>query len=332
VNRTAPETWAFLSGRVAAMESRLIRNDVIQRMAAIEQFNDVFLAVSDTAYKDAFPIIEKLHEADSIITGVYSDRLAELARYSPQPEVVELFRIGDDFRSLKAFLKNKLAGLQLPVNGGRIPDAAWQRVLEDLKTDLPPFWYDATAIIRRECEAQPELAPQTIDLVLDSEQLARQVEIARIIGAPLIIEWASRRMIVRAIEVVWRAKTGGYDMARLRRLFLRGELDDPLLGGLAGLPLDQWAERLRPTFLGPIVDDVFAQSGTGQVTRFARRADDLLLELVKKAKSVPFGPERIFGYLCALRTEVHNLRLILAGKVNKINSRLLRERLREQYV
>ncbi|HUU70743.1 MAG TPA: hypothetical protein VM186_14535 [Planctomycetota bacterium] len=47
---------------------------------------------------------------------------------------------------------------------------------------------------------------------------------------------------------------------------------------------------------------------------------------------MPFGPERIFGYLCALRTEVHNLRLILAGKVNKINSRLLRERLREQYV
>ena len=332
MNRTAPENWGFLSGRVAAMESRLIRNDVIQRMAAIEQFYDVFLAVSDTAYKDAFPIIEKLHEADSIISGVYGDRLAELARYSPQPEVVELFRIGDDFRSLKAFLKSKLAGLQLPVNGGRITDATWQRLLDDLKTDLPPFWYDAAAIIRRECEAQPELAPQTIDLVLDSALLARQVELARVIGAPLISEWAQRRMIVRAVEVVWRAKIGDYDVARLRRLFLRGQLADPLLLELADLTLDAWPDRLRPTFLGPIVDDVFAQSGTGQVTRFARRADDLLLERVKAAKSVPFGPERIFGYLCGLRTEVQNLRIILAGKVNRINARLLQERLREQYV
>jgi len=131
---------------------------------------------------------------------------------------------------------------------------------------------------------------------------------------------------------VWRAKIGDYDVARLRRLFLRGQLADPLLLELADLTLDAWPDRLRPTFLGPIVDDVFAQSGTGQVTRFARRADDLLLERVKAAKSVPFGPERIFGYLCGLRTEVQNLRIILAGKVNRINARLLQERLREQYV
>ena len=332
----AAEDWGFLSGRVAAMESRLIRDDFMQRLVSIEDLNDVFLSVSDTAYKDAFPIIENLYAADWILTGVYDERLAEMRRYSPRADVAGMFLVTRDFGDLKAFLKHKLAGMEIPRgnnNHGGITDATWERVYDGLKTDLPGFWTEAASVIRAEAAAgPPEAVPQAIDLVLDSEYLIQQVRTARAIGYPIIIEWAKGLMIVKTVEIIWRAKEGNYDMPRLRRLFLREELDQPLLRELIDLPLAAWPDRLRPALLGPAIDDVFSRPERERVTRLAKRGEDLLLGRVRAAKSVTFGPDRVFGYLCGFRTEIYNLRLVLAGKVNRISTKLLQARLREQYV
>ena len=315
------------------MESRLVKDDTMQRLVSLEDLNDVFLLVSDTVYKDVFPVIGRLYEADSIVMGVYNARLAELLRFSPQPDVVRMFLLEYDFRNFKSFLKTRLAGLEIPRNGGSISDDTWERVLNDLKTDLPPFWSQAMALIRAEVkEDQPELTPAVIDLVLDAESLIQQVRIARAIGYPIISKCAEAFRTVKAVEIIWRAKEGSYDMNRLRRLFIRDELDRPLLRELADLPLDSWAERMRPTLLGPIVDDVFSAPEAERVTSLTRRGENLVLDFAKAAKTVAFGPDRIYGYLCGLRTEVFNLRLVLAGKVNRISSRLLQARLRGQYV
>jgi len=77
---------------------------------------------------------------------------------------------------------------------------------------------------------------------------------------------------------------------------------------------------------------VFSAPEREQLTAFARLSENLILDRVRPAKSVAFGPDRVFGYLCGLRTEAYNLRLALAGKVNKISTQLLRARVRRQYV
>jgi V/A-type H+-transporting ATPase subunit C len=319
VSQIAPENWCFLSGRIAAMEARLIRDDFMQRLAAIDDLDDVFLLMSDTGYKDSFPIIEKLYEADSIISDAYTSRVREAARYSPGPEVAGMFLLRFEFWNFKGYLKNTLAGMQIETgNHGTISDETWERVYNDLKTDLPEFWSRAAGIIRSEInEDQPELAAQVIDLVLDAEYLIQQERTARALGYPLIVAWAEGLKTTKAIEIIWRARNGGYETERLRRLFLRDELDEPLLHELHELPLEEWPDRLRTTFLEPIVDEVFSAPEGQRLTALARLSEDLILDRVRPARYVAFGPDRVFGYLCALRTEVYNLRLLLSGKVNR---------------
>ena len=330
----AAENWCFLTGRIAALEARLIRDDYMQRLVAVEGLDDVFLSISDTGYKDYFPIIEKLHEADSVISSAYVDRVLEVARYSPTPEVAGMFLSGFEFWNFKSYLKNKLADLQVePSEHGSGTEDVWERVYDGLKTDLPDFWARAAAIIRAEIsEDSPGLTPQVIDLVLDAEYLIQQVKTARAIGYPLIITWVEGLKTVKAAEIIWRAKADSYDNGLLRRLFLRDELDAPALRELAGLTLEDWPDRLRTTFLEPIVEEVFSAPQREQITAFARLSEDLLLDGARPAKNVAFGPDRVFGYLCGLRTEAYNLRLALAGKVNRISTELLQARVRRQYV
>jgi V/A-type H+-transporting ATPase subunit C len=334
VSVIAAENWCFLSGRIAGLESRMIRNDYMQRMATVEGLNEVYLSISDTSYKDSFPIIEKLYEADSIISDAYTDRVKEVARYSPSPEVVGMFLGTFDFWNFKAYLKNTLTDLEVErIEHGAVSDEAWERVHNDLKTDLPRFWYQAAGIIRAEArEDQPGQTPEIIDLALDSEYLIQQVNTARAIGCPIIINWAEGLKTIKGVEIIWRTRAAGHNAGLLRRLFLRDELDDPILRELLDLPLDEWPDRLRTSILEPIVDEVFAATDRDRLTAYARLSEDLVLDRVRPAKNVAFGPDRVFGYLCGLRTEAYNLRLILSGKVNKISTSLLQARVRRQYV
>ena len=55
--------------------------------------------------------------------------------------------------------------------------------------------------------------------------------------------------------------------------------------------------------------------------------DVYLSRLNSDSRFIPFGPEPIFAYLVAKEKEISMIRLILVGKLNKISSAKLRERL-----
>jgi len=139
-------------------------------------------------------------------------------------------------------------------------------------------------------------------------------------------------MLAKAVEILWRVKLSEQDPAVIRSLFLRGRLNVSLYNELLDLPAEEWHARLKSTDLEPIVDEVFAADERERITRFTKLGADLILGGVRPARFAAFGPHRIFGYLCGLQTEAFNLRLLLAGKVNKISTTLLQARLREQYV
>src|SRR3990172_2897146 len=65
--------------------------------------------------------------------------------------------------------------------------------------------------------------------------------------------------------------------------------------------------------------------------RYEVATDNYLLDVILPVKRVPFGPERVFGYLCGLTAEVFNLKLLLGGKVHRIENNLLREQLQKTY-
>jgi len=55
------------------------------------------------------------------------------------------------------------------------------------------------------------------------------------------------------------------------------------------------------------------------------------MSFIKNAKRINFGPEPIIAYIIAKETEIKIIRIILAGKLNKVDSNIIRERLRDIY-
>ena len=63
-----------------------------------------------------------------------------------------------------------------------------------------------------------------------------------------------------------------------------------------------------------------------------KSTDNLLTNYLKKAKTYSFGVEPLIAYLFAKEEELKNIKLILLGKLNNIDSSILKENLRETYV
>ena len=57
-----------------------------------------------------------------------------------------------------------------------------------------------------------------------------------------------------------------------------------------------------------------------------------LIDIVKPARMVVFGPEPLFGYIVAKERENKLLRIIMVSKLNNIPPDRIRERLRDIYV
>lgn len=73
-------------------------------------------------------------------------------------------------------------------------------------------------------------------------------------------------------------------------------------------------------------------SKTGKISVIEKELDNLVMSLIKEYKDVNYGIEPIITYILAKEYEMKAIRLIMTGKINKIDTNIIKERMREIYV
>jgi V/A-type H+-transporting ATPase subunit C len=69
-----------------------------------------------------------------------------------------------------------------------------------------------------------------------------------------------------------------------------------------------------------------------QISGFEHRVSNHLTQIARDGKMQTAGPERVFAFLVGLQAEIQNMKLIVNGRLNRIDQALLRQRLKEGYV
>ena len=110
-----------------------------------------------------------------------------------------------------------------------------------------------------------------------------------------------------------------------------------------GLDLDFFNSQLDESL--PAFADRFAREPWGQVvaagvesfvdsgslTVYEKLADNYLINYVKKAGLISFGPEPLVAYLWAKENEIKLIRIVMVGKINGLPADEIKERLRDVY-
>lgn len=320
--------WCFLSGKVSALETALLRGDFFQKFLHLDSREDMLSCIRDSSLRDRFNTPDDLSNFEDIINARYFALVREMRGLSPSAAVCDFFLLPYDFMNLKNLLKEDIYGLpparRFPGDAG---DDVWRDLWEGGRPALPEVYEEAVSALRSRMkdDAARAAGPGIIDGVLDGCLLSYLPMLTAGLESELIQEYVQDYLRLKGLLMLQRVPAG---QEAVVLWFLKGDrfFERFLLG-----PPPHWREALLEIVPERVVENIITGSKEDLLPRYEKHADDYLMEKLEPALYTVFGPERVFGYLSGLTAELFNLRLLLGGKINKLSPQVIRDALRRTY-
>lgn len=330
------ERYAYAVGRVRAMEAKLLDRGKIDRMVEAKSAEEALKVLGETEYAGYLTELGSVHDYERLLDSELSRVYLELRKISPAPELIAFFARKFDYHNLKVLFKAaRLAEKReelLVREVGNIPLAELVRaVSEDNYAGLPPKMRQAAEALSEAFRLEAD--PQLVDLLLDRAMYEESAPAAESLESPLLKDYFACLADLLNIKTYLRVKRAGRGRELLEQALLPGgRLEVFKLVQLAE-PLEVLVDRLMYSRYAAVVEEgVQAYQKTDSLTRFEKLADDFLLNNIKQAKYLTFGPEPLAGYLLAKENELKLIRIIMVGKINRLPTEEIKERLRDVYV
>jgi V/A-type H+-transporting ATPase subunit C len=327
---TKKEAYLCVSAMLRAREPKLLNDEKAARMLDAASFEDAAKILTDCGYPDMSR--STAAEVEQTLAEHRAEVFDELARLSPDKELVDVFKLKYDYHNAKAIIKAEAVGSdpkRLLSDAGRVKSGELLELYNEQRWSRMP-----AALGKAMAEAKAVLArtanPQLSDFVLDKatfdelRALADKLDNAFLRGyAAALADSANLKSAVRTLRMgknqdfLAEVLVDGGEI-EARRVIAAADKE-----GLAALYAHTTLERAAQ--LG-----AEALSG-GSMTDFERACDNAVNAYLRSAKLVSYGPEAVIAYLAAIEGEVQAVRMILTGRLAGVKPQVIRERLRDLY-
>lgn len=327
--------YAYAVARVRGMETRLLDRQWIERLLS-ETPAGVLKALGDSAYQDSLAGIARPEDVEHGLEKALAETLRTIARVSPEPELIDVFRLRWDFRNLKALIKASVLKMADEVPGlapgiGVVGVEVLRKAVEERDfTMLPAVLADAAHAALDAHRDTNELA--AIDRVCDGALWAHSLATARSRGNEFLEAYLRTEIDLANVKTFMRMKEAERDATDLAQtLIAGGTLDGTFFKGLLGEPVDAFARALE---FGPYADltPVFREWSPEKTYTLERACDNLLLKKVDSAKMVAYGIEPLVAYILRRQTEIKLVRTAVLAKLDGLTRGDVEERLRTIHV
>lgn len=326
------------SGYIRVLEKKLLSTAALDRMADAAGVPEVLRMLSQQSDYN-FSALARSGDYEKSLKDELARVYAMAYKLSPHPEVVDIPAAKYDFHNLKTALKAKHFKQRTEppfIEASRIVPSLLEAAVNnppptESKSDIPLHLF--RAIIAAEEAFSKDGNPQSIDIALDRLMFARMLELCGAVGSELITRHVQSAIDFYNVKTLLRAKAMQKGTAFLAGCLVPGGLCD--LGFFAS-SYSKTPAAMVPAFYYKSFGDA-AKKGfegfekTGNYAALERLLDNILVEQVKAAKYLTYGPEVLYAYLFSKENELRQIRILVTAKQNHIRPEALRERLRENY-
>ena len=343
--------YGFAVGRVRVLETKVFGKATYERLLDAHTYSEQRRILSDTVYGRYLEGAETPAAVEEALWRALGDFYGFLDEAQLPPSVVRYFRVRYDFANLKGALKARALGITpagLFVDLGTIP---LEQLSEPLDRLPEPFGSLAARLEATEPEeasargsgvfpdssgdvpeglgATPDAELARIDFEVDKAMFSELAAAAAKSKSRFLKELAALEVDIANVKVLVRSRLGGATAgASTQPLFDGGAIGRERLEEFAALPPIEAAvslARVAP-FSGLSMSDLADPSRLDVV------ADNVIARFLRHGRTVPVGVEPVISYVLSRAAEVAVLRVLLLGRLNGLDSELLRGRLRDVYV
>ncbi len=310
----------------------MVNHERMEMMLESGKSEDMIRILHECGYEDiSAASMESLEQS---LTAERQKTLKEIASFIPNPQVLDVFRLKDDYHNVKVLLKSLVQGIdgtELLTESGRVPLGVLQKGIQQNELTGIPLKLKAAITEAREVLSATK-DPQIADTILDRYYYGEFFDVAGKTASKFLTGYVRISIDTANLRSVIRTQRMGKGVDFLSsRLFSGGSIDinrivETVNGG----------DSLEDLYGTSLLKDA-AAAGTqavqgGSMTLFEKLCDDAVSRYLATARYVPFGEQPVISYLAAKETEYTAVRIMMTGLMAGLSRDVIRERLREIYV
>lgn len=328
------DDYAYAVGLIRAKEIKLLDNDRLNRMIEAPDAAEAFKVLTEAEY--GYGNVENFYAFEQVLAEEMKKTYALLSEIAPVPEVVEAFKRKYDYFNIKVLLKAEFSGQEPPqilMDTGVFAIEQIKRIIRERDYgELSPIMiqaitdtYDAFSRMRD---------PQAVDLIIDKASYAQFVNDLNEFDTPFLHELARIIIDTTNIKMYVRARSLNKSWDFIGKLLLKGgEISEEFYFTGFDKSIESFVDDLSSTKYGDTVKRGWEMyTAKKNISGLEKLLDDFLMRFIRRSKLITMGVEPFIAYLFAKDTEIRNVRIIMTGKINRLNDDLIRERLRLGYV
>jgi V/A-type H+-transporting ATPase subunit C len=326
--------YAFGSGRIRALEMKLLGRQRLDRMAEARDLDEAMRLLADTAYGAGG---EEIEEAgyEAVLRNEEGRVLDLVDSLSLDKDMSDILRLEYDFGNLKVLLREYFSGRDLSglyVGLGKYPaEEIGEMIRSEIPERIPPPLDEAA---ERGIAAWKETSdPAAVDTVVDGVMFARFLAAMVERNARYLEALMRVKIDLANIRTLLRARYIGLETRGLGRLlYPGGSLKPEVLEEIFPLPIEEVLSRFQFSPYRPVIEE--GGYGVEQRDSFApleREIDSYVISFLKLSKYFTFGLEIIMAYALAKKSEIMTLRLILASKEKGMAPEAIKERMPDAF-
>ncbi|MGI6642804.1 MAG: V-type ATPase subunit [Bacillota bacterium] len=343
--------WASAVGKLRVLEKGFLTKSDLGQIASSGNLEAAVGALRDSAY-GPFVAKSSAEAFDHALQEALQSQYESMMALAHEPWIIAAFRARHDFHNLKVYAKSNRLGMALEEEAlspvGNLTVSELGALCEDgsLEAEVGAGntaelvgalakVYRGTVEIAKDKDSSDALKALKMDAFIDQAYFHWYQEMLSQFGYETLNYFVSLEIDVTNLRMFLRGKRQGIPGSTMGGVFLEGGsvCQGALLEAYPGQSLDGLVRAYDGTSLRDLAERGREVLDDGSsMTAWEKECDNFFMEVVKKAKTVPMGPEPAFGYIYGREIEARNLRVILSGKQSSVPSKQISERLREPYV
>lgn len=322
--------------RIWVLETRLLDKAKVERMLEANSADEVLKILTDTEYGNIMVNLKRANDYEAVLSSELKRIYNLVYELCPVNEIVDLMSIKYRYHNLKVLLKGKFLGKDFSnmlIDLGREDLNDLKRKIDaDNFNDLKGNLQKAVEEVVADFEVNKD--PQKIDIIVDGYMFKELVNIKKSLDYKFTDKLVNAMIDSTNIKTLLRIKKQGQGREFASEVIVEGGSihRDTLVAILNETPENIISKLSFSVYSDMIKEGIEGYISTNSANLLEKLSDNYIMDLMKGAKLVTFGPERILSYIYAKETEIKIIRIIMIGKLNNIAEEVIRERLRDLYV
>lgn len=316
--------YVYAVSYIKTLENKMLTKGEIEALISSEDLPSAIKFLTDRGYgKNSV----NYTDADNILKDELEKNLNEAKNDCGDDAPIDIVLYKNDFQNLKTVTKAFVSGNEwenlilkpYTVEPQKIEFAVKNNNFEVLPSfieDIAKKGYEIITKTGDGCE---------FEIFADKEGLLKIYELSKKQKNAFLREWAELEIIIADMKIAARCVGRKKEFIK-KALIPIDKINTDKLAEAAMSGIGEVCEKISDMGYKKI-----SEALSVSFAEFERCCDNEKIEFIRKAKANYFGFEAVMAFLIGKEYEIQNLRIILFGKQNKIDTSIIRERVRELY-